>query len=310
MKFLHTSWCKNALYVWAEQSVNQADLLCEDADIITYSPFNVEAKALQELLRTILWIDHEELEIQQIEINLPTIYSEKHSFPLPSQYFLIKEQRINEFKISFDQEPRLKLWKIDALRLTARQMVTLLSLCNKKSVMPGVFAGNDILAVKHLFRFSGALITRGCYLPSVVLVSENKYHALWLPVLAPVDIKRFNKIAEQIPEIVFPLTDRQQALELLLNSITDSIVRLSVITTLSRAQALKGKFYSVHDAWLSALRGESAEIRWNEPVELQQLCRTLDEWRYPVDYARHSILCCDWSCKNRLINSVGSGFYN
>ncbi len=167
-------------------------------------------------------------------------------------------------------------------------MVALLSGCPGRNIGNEIFAGHDLLSLKELFRFAGALIARGCFLPSAVKDQNQCYRALWLPVLAPADIERLNRIENLIPPVALQRADRREAISALLDSMADAVVRLSVTTTLSRAQALKGKFYSVHDAWLAALRGDSPVIRWPESDELAELSGVLHSWRRPVDFAREA----------------------
>ena len=286
MKFLHTCWCENALYVWAEQDVDEADLLSGSGKKTVYSPFNLEAQALKDLLQSLLWAGEKGVDPETFEINLPSVTYNKQTIPLPSHSFLIRRSAgINlrdKKKISY------KKWYVDAVKLSKRQVIALFGICQKRRVAPGVFLGHDVFAMRSLYRLAGAIITRNSFLPAVVKSGEDEYHALWHPVLTLADEKRFERIKEMIPDVSLAGTDREKAAENMLCYVCDAIVRLSVMTTLSRAQAVKGKFYSVHDAWMAALRGESSTIRWGEKEELESLKQTLHKWRRPIDFARES----------------------
>ncbi len=287
MTILHTYWCNAALYVWAEQDVHQAELLSGGGKV-AHSPFGVRAPELKKRLRELLWADHKGIEAREMTIALPTILIDGGQVPLPSRPFLIRGLERNELRNP--GKIGLKAWRIDAVRLTGRQMITLFGTSREKCVAPGIFLGREVAALRELYRFAGALIARSCFLPSAVDGSGGDYHALWLPVLSPADVKRLEAIALRIPAVALPGPELVNSAEELLRYITDAIVRLSVTTTLSRAQALKGKFYSVHDAWFSALRGDSPVIRWDGTADLEQLSHTLNAWRRPVDLTRESRL--------------------
>jgi SNF2 family DNA or RNA helicase len=286
MTFLHTYWCNAALYVWAEQDVHQRDLLSGGGFV--HSPFGVSAQTLKKMLRELLWAEHEGMEACELSIALPTALIDAQPVPIPSRPFLVRGLDRSELRnpggISFRE------WRIDAVRLTERQVITLLGTCRDKRVASGVFLGREVAALRELYRFAGALVARGCFLPAAVGRAAEGYQALWLPVLSPADVKRLGSIAARIPGVALPGPEIEQSAEEFLRYITDAVVRLSVTTTLSRAQALKGKFYSVHDAWFSALRGESSLIRWENRAELDQLSRTLNAWRRPVDFTREASL--------------------
>ena len=65
-------------------------------------------------------------------------------------------------------------------------------------------------------------------------------------------------------------------------------MRFSLGTTHSRAQAEHGKHYSAHDAWFSALRGETRTVRWEPLSELEALRAKLKVWRRPAEGGRAS----------------------
>lgn len=285
MVFLHTCWEENALYVWAEQDVDEDILLQnKDCSAVSLSPFNVDAQHLKALLTSILWVDPKELNVVSLTLKLPTAVIKKHKYPLPSHAFLIKSK--GRAELNHPSASTLSPWHLDAVKLSNRQMITLFGACQKRRVAPGVFCDRDIYALKNLYRLAGSLIARGRFLPSICSVSSGEHHALWQPILTLRDGERLHQIIARIPAVAIPGANLAESAEELLNTITDYIVRVSVTTTLSRAQACKGKFYSVHDAWLAALRGESSLIRWEEQDELTALCSVLHTWRRPVEFSR------------------------
>ena len=261
-------------------------LLSKCDDDVALSPFNVDAQTLKKLFLNILWIDKKSIDPVCLKISLPTVIQKDKKYPLPSHMFLIKGEH-GEHAIE-KQRVSLEFWYVNAIKLTERQMVELFDLCNKRRVAAGIFFDRDIYGLKTIYRFAGALIARSCFLPVIRTEDGRSYYARWQPVLIGRDKERFEKILEKIPPAAICTQDINGAAENFISYLTDYIVRLSVMTTLSRAQARKGKFYSVHDAWLAALRGESSLIRWEYPEELDALKNTLQLWRRPVDFARES----------------------
>jgi hypothetical protein len=192
MKFLHTCWCDNALYVWAEQDVDCADLLSGSGKEPVYSPFNVKAQALKNLLQSLKWVGRKGVNPETFEISLPSVTHNKCIIPIPSHSFLIRNS--GKTDLHLNKKVTYKKWYVDAIKLTKRQVIALFGICQKKRVAPGIFLDNDVFAMKNLYRFAGALITRSSFLPSVVQNGDNEYNALWNPVLTLVDEKRFKQI--------------------------------------------------------------------------------------------------------------------
>ncbi|MDD2600524.1 MAG: DEAD/DEAH box helicase [Kiritimatiellae bacterium] len=256
---------------------------CDNAVL---SPFNVDAQHLKSLLTSILWSAPKELNALQLTINLPTATVKGRKYPLPSHTFLIKSKARTE--LNHPATSNLLPWRLDAIKLDLRQMIALFGACLKRRVAPGVFFDKDIYCLKNVYRFAGSLIARGQFLPSVCRASTGEYQALWQPVLMLRDSERLDQIIAGIPGVAVAGENLAESAEEFLNVIIDYIVRVSVMTTLSRAQASKGKFYSVHDAWLAALRGESPLIRWESGSELEELGSVLRTWRRPVEFSRES----------------------
>ncbi|MFA7171969.1 MAG: DEAD/DEAH box helicase [Kiritimatiellia bacterium] len=233
-----------------------------------------------------LWAAPKELNAVQLTLKLPTAVIKGRKFPIPSHTFLIKSTTRTE--LNHPVAKILSPWHVDAVKLNNRQMIALFGACQKRRVAPGVFFDKDIYSLKNLYRLAGSLIARGRFLPSVRRASTGEHYALWQPILTLRDGERLDQIIAKIPGVAISGENLAESAEELLNIITDYIVRVSVMTTLSRAQACKGKFYSVHDAWLAALRGESSLIRWDSQSELDELKNVLHTWRRPVEFSRES----------------------
>ena len=54
MNFLHTCWCENALYVWAEQDVEEHILLQNTSDLNWRKPLKKLLNKLKEIIESII----------------------------------------------------------------------------------------------------------------------------------------------------------------------------------------------------------------------------------------------------------------
>ena len=279
MIILHICWHDGEFTIWGEQefSPSSGDKVSAEHRV-NQSPFNGEVSALRPVLKGLLW-EEAELRFVPLTILLPTVRTPEGDCPVPSHGFLMT---------GFDQQAQerpseLKPWRVTAVRMPCKQLFTLLGGCQERRLAEGVFAGEDLLAVTDLFRYAGALVARGKFLPDLRETGDDAYEACWRPALDGTEFQRLRALAARIPRV---MTGGQAALPFtgeLLDELTDHLVRFSVVTTLSRAQAEHGKFYSAHDAWFAALRGESRGIRWEPAEELETLRSKVRQWRRPAE---------------------------
>ncbi len=283
MIILHIGWHDNKLSVWGEQEAalpSQTKNKGVSEEQVTRSPYDVSGSALCRILKTLLWESASaELPVVSLQVELPTVQTPKGPFPLASLAFL----DCGEIGSVADASPVLRLWGITALSLSWKQVFMLLSLCHEKRLAEGLFAGEDLLVCADLFRYAGALTARGRFLPALRKTEPDTYEAWWKPSIDGAERLRVAALAARLPRLVTGREKPIRVAETILNELTDWLVRFSVVTTLSRAQAEHGKFYSVHDAWFSALRGEGRIVRWESAEEIEELRQTVRFWRRPVE---------------------------
>jgi superfamily II DNA or RNA helicase len=286
---LHLHWCDEQFYLWGEQAFHPVALT--DAN----SPFDpgVEAlcKAWTEALKEAVAADGA---IAHLKLQLPTLDNTSGRLPLPSQSFLLPEELRD---LAAAARPQMTSWSVTALKLPWKSLFALLGQIDDRKVAEGLFAAEDLMVFAELFRYAGALVARGRYLPGLRVSeapSAPSFEAIWSPCIDSEEDARLRAFADRLPPSAFsashlsqPVTPPAAVVETILLDWVDRLVRASVVTTLSLAHALRGRCYSAHDAWFAALRGESRVIRWKEARELRQLAEQIRAWRFPVEGARH-----------------------
>ncbi|MEI7898734.1 MAG: DEAD/DEAH box helicase [bacterium] len=281
MIILHTCWRDERLFVWGEQ-----EALAKGRRAVVSkagagrSPFDTGEGVLVALLKTLLWGGAGGQQVMLSTMLLPTVQTGHGERPRPSHPFLCAEEDKEEGSAS------LHPWQVTGVDLSWKMAFTLLGRCQEKRLDDGVFAGEDLIAFSELFRYAGALVARGHFLPALRKVSESVYDACWCPVIDNAEKLRVRSLASRLPPSAAGGQDRRRVAQAFLEEMVDRLVRLSVVTTLSRAHAEHGKPYSVHDAWFSALRGEARAVRWEALGELETLRKNLQQWRLPVEGGR------------------------
>ena len=158
-----------------------------------------------------------------------------------------------------------------AFKPSGGSFLELLSRCGERRVENGVFADDSMLQANLVLRRVGELVAQGRFLPGI----EEQDDGIWTARWRPLDRSQVSALAPKIEAR-------------LLECVTDALVRASVVTTLSDAQARNGHFYSAHDAWFAALRGESPVIRWKETADLRKLRDEIEVWNYPVTWQQQT----------------------
>ena len=121
----------------------------------------------------------------------------------------------------------------------------------------GVFLGADVLHAADVFRAAATAIAAGRYLPTLEETGEG-FFARWRPVGVP-------QIAEDCAAFFVRCVD--------------GLVRRGQRTALEEDS---GRHETVHDAWLAALRSDSARVQWSGAEELRAFARNLVDWRAPL----------------------------
>jgi hypothetical protein len=226
----------------------------------------------------------------QLDLELPTVHvASGIRFPLPSQTFLLPD----ELRAVLPSTPSpLESWSVSAWQLPWKSLFALLGRIKERKLAEGLFMAEEGIVLAELFRYAGALVARGRYLPDLRMSEEGGspvWEAFWSPAVDHEEEQRLRAFAEVLPPALYASPLFEAALpvvEAILTEWVDRLVRVSVTTTLSIAHAARGRFYSAHDAWFTALRGDSRIIRWPEADDLLRLADQIRAWRFPVEGTR------------------------
>lgn len=284
MVILHTCWSEARLLVWGEQEASETSLLMDASSAQPeVSPFDAGGPRLQDALAKILCgVELPVLPVCRLALALPSRQRKKKTLPVPSYPFLF-QQGTEEKPEEKEGPAALRPWLLSALACPWKTAFILLGRCKERRLADGVFAAEDLLVFSELFRYTGALTARGKFLPDLRHVAGRGYEARWRPSIDREENRRLRLLAGRLPPSACGGQPASSVAETFLDEMLDRLVRVSVVTTLSRAQAERGKHYSVHDAWFSALRGDSRAVRWDAAGDLDALCKQLDVWRRPVE---------------------------
>ena len=270
MVLLHLFRNEGRWFLWGETAEAPSDAL---------SPFAVGSAFLKRLLAPWFW-EQVSVQIERIDLPLPSVRREKRLYPVPSQPFLA------EMKGWPPIDPGLPHpvhpWPVHAIALPLKQLMMLLNRAQDRRLDNGLFAGESLLLLADLFKLAGGMVAAGRYLPNIRQEAEGPYQSVWVPVLNATDRKNLENLSRALPSLVTEGRPPLDAAQTILEELTDAIARSASVTTLSEAQARKRRFYSAHDAWFSALRSSDPTIHWPHPDELADLKSRLAVWRYPV----------------------------
>ena len=283
MIILHICWRDGGLAVWGERDAFATSIRPDDFRDAQpkVSPYDSgETALLGGLVRVMAGPEDMALVCRPLQIDLPTRHTRDGLLPLPSQPFLSDEAGAG---ISRAEVAPLHPWIVSACDLAWKSAFTLLGQIKERRLAPEVFAAEDLICFSELFHYAGALVARGRFLPGLRKASETCYEARWCASIDGAEGRRLARLASRLPVSATCGQPPLGVARAFLDEMVDRLVRVSVVTTLSRAQAERGKHYSAHDAWFSALRGETRVVRWEALADLESLHAHLYAWRRPVE---------------------------
>lgn len=297
MVVLHGSWLEGALHLWAEHwPADSAPSARHSIGSVTppLSPFSLTADELRAALMQVPDATTGPGEVACVAW-LPTL----HNRPIHSRE--VWRHLSGRARGESGHSPVLQAWQVIALPLSWRAVFAVLGACCREDrrLAPGIIAGADLPAWADLFRYAGAFVARKAFLPALARTKAG-FESRWQPVLDGADRIRLARFASRLPAAtrsleavagwtapaappVLPPATRE-AENFVLEAV-DRLVRLSTVTTLTRAHAVKGRYCSAHDAWLASLRGDERTIRWDDVAELEVLDQEIHAWRRPIDLA-------------------------
>ena len=288
MVVLHGSWLEGTLHLWAECWSAEAS-----ASRPPFSPYDPGCDDLcAALARFSGTMDNGEVAVRTVW--LPT------SGGRP-----VHSREVWRFAGSALEDVSLASWQVTTIALSWRAQFALLGACREdRRLASGILAGQDLLVWAELYRYAGSLVARAAFLPALVACGAH-HESRWQPAFDGGDRHRLLLLAARLPSAACCLAvpgellasaSATAAATAFVAETVDRLVRFSAVTTLSRAHACKGRYFSAHDAWLAALRGNGRVVRWDNGGDLAALSAEIEGWRRPVELASRA----DWRLLLRL----------
>jgi SNF2 family DNA or RNA helicase len=182
-------------------------------------------------------------------------------------------------------------WEVPALALTTEQAVdVLVASIDRTTWGPGVVVGTTLTYWATVLRFAGALVARQHYLPVVAVENESAtFRARWEPVLIGTERLQAEQLARSMPHACRALNcdaaePPRSAASLLLAEVLGMLVDHLVRSSAKPSGTSPGRFTSVHDQWVHALRTPDGRMT-GDPHELARLTEQVRHWRRPLDVA-------------------------
>ena len=289
MLVIHTGETRGSLFVWCEESTEDAVSTNPQAGKTRGSrphPFGASKGKLLEVLRgTPLGFSTSVESGCRMTAWLPT----RGSMPAPSTA-LIAEQRATRAKL------RIAPWSVAAYRLSSEEAVRLLSVSfGKRTLAPGVIIGADTAYWAEALHFAASLVARQRFLPALALRNGDVYRALWSPVITGEDAEQFSELASRMPAAARALTEAAatespsrgstEVLEHVVGALTDHLVRVGAPgrhSSHNHDRKTEISFDSPHDSWIDALTTKDGIVRGRQS-ELAQLVVQVRDWRRPLE---------------------------
>ncbi|MDD3041387.1 MAG: DEAD/DEAH box helicase [Methanosarcinaceae archaeon] len=291
MIILHAAWFEKQLFVWGESPLEDESKLPSGRGRIPEIPeakpypYDAGAERLAEGL-TSLGFSAEKRNPEKVSAWLPGLG--RHPFPSSP---MLAERPASKAR------PTLLPWTVTAYSLDMEEASDLLcSVMGKKVPGPGIISGNDLLWWAEALKFAGSLVAEQAYLPGIRL-EAGEFRGRWEPVYFGPHTPELVGHAKAMPPAARALTPETahlppetpgtEVLKEFLSGALDYLVRFTVSGKAGPEKKKRGKkpsFDSVHDAWVSALRGEGASdsLIHGKSNEILQLAGRLKEWQRPI----------------------------
>ena len=186
---------------------------------------------------------------------------------------------------------RIAPWEVPALALTTEQAVAVLVAgIDRTTWGPGVVVGKTLAYWATVLRFAGALVARQQYLPGMVAEDDGTtFRASWEPVLTGAERLQAERLARSMPHACRALNrdaadPPRSAASTVLAEVLGALVDHLVRTAAKPPGKSPGRFPSLHDQWVHALRTPDGRMT-GDPQELARLAEQVRQWRRPVDVA-------------------------
>ncbi len=201
---------------------------------------------------------------------LPT----KGSIPLPSSP-LIKDIPYGNHKTI------LSAHLVETIPLNLEALAELLLICRESDLSDtGCILGTSVFWIANLFTVALDITIKGLFLPSIQYV-DNCWEAHWIPLPDEENEKLIAQLTDDMPPAVKclsiddtdePVSNSGFVTKSALGYLVDYLIRNKEAKLLTEQRLI-----SVHDAWINALTGYDARIKWENQQEIRDFARQFSD---------------------------------
>ncbi len=180
----------------------------------------------------------------------------------------------------------LKPFSVFARPLNIEELLELNALAQNGNIAEThIIFGNSIIWTGDFFKTALSLVAQENFLPA--LLQQNGYwEARWVPMPCDEINKQLEKLAAAMPAVCRCFSnDAKKAPDLPAQTLLNLLFAKSIDAIIRSANPLKNKFKkfdNLHDAWMTALSGENAQVMWDNSQELHSFSKQLTDWSRPV----------------------------
>ena len=282
MIVVHAAWAGDGLLLWGETHRDRKKRGRARKDGILDFPFDAGAKDLTEVLEQAgVLTPFPDLKPLKAWAFFPS-FAGSPPQAIPSTPLFVDNDEESERN---QGEKALVAWQISALLLPPSRSLAFLSRISGRSLIyRGLRAGRDLSFWAEALSFTGSLVVRRSYLPAI---SEEglAHRAVWEPLLTPADLKQCTALAGNMPHCARaimlkksgepPADHPATVLQRFIAAHLDALVRMSM------GKGERKTSFSVHDAWLMALRVPDSLLKVDF-AEGRKLRDAVESWKRPV----------------------------
>ena len=273
---LHAGVFGDGLAVWAEATVYGDTEYHTSVEEPAPYPFAADRDVLADILGGVIHGFAREERLCEAALWAPTV----PDGPVPSSGMIAE--------LPDTENSEVLPWRVDAYWLHHDEAIELLArVAGRRTMSPGVMAGDDMAYWCTVLRLAGSLVARQQFLPDIKRDGDS-YWAVWTPVLAGGDSRVLEGAASRMPASCralatvhspAPSASPAEVLRAVTAYMTDELVRIASRKA-HTGRASSKKFDSIHDRWLHALRYTDGNMGQSD--EAESILQHVGEWRRPV----------------------------
>ena len=258
MRALHISIAAGGIYLWNE---------------------GPDADSLKELKQSCMAIEFKIKILKSNTKNFTAWLPSQKNIPIPSSPLI---GRVPDNNVKSGLHP----FRTIVRPLEIEEALELCSIAKNGNVADtGVIFGDSIYWIDMILKVALKLVAEERILPAL-FHRAREWEARWVPVVDSDGEQQIGKLSDAMPQVCrcigsgdrLPDMPGRLAINMLLAKSVDAIVRNSGSGGNGRASC-----DSLHDAWIHALTGEDAIVKWHDENQLNDFSKQMTDWSRPID---------------------------